>query len=131
LNLTSNLDVAGVVTAPVAGAELLQCGTDGPGAFDCCQFVAGRGGNVKILREAAFVVIVAAIPLTAFVAVADADPAPPVAPHRHYKINGNGGKVYIGPNFCDMDANAQGFYNFHANVHENGLSDRVFGEPCQ
>ena len=61
-----------------------------------------------------------------------AEPAPPVKPHRHYILQG-GEKVYVGPNFCEIPASAQGFYNFHENVHK-GLPELaavdVKAEPC-
>lgn len=52
-----------------------------------------------------------------------ADPAPPVGPHQHYLGTPNG-EVRVGPNICaavggDSNASAQGFYNFHHNVHVN------------
>jgi hypothetical protein len=59
-----------------------------------------------------------------------ADKPTPVNAHRHY-IMVNGAKVYIGPNFCDIDALAQGFAAFHHHVHltDPGLID-VLSEPC-
>ncbi len=66
------------------------------------------------------------------VGVAAADAPPSVAPHRHFKYAANGEKVYVGPNFCDVEAAAQGFYGFHAKVHaqDPGVND-IQSEPCQ
>jgi hypothetical protein len=70
--------------------------------------------------------------LIAAVLPALAEPAPVVKPHRHYIIQG-GEKVYVGPNFCEVAASDQGFYEFHANVHK-GLPELaavdVKSEPC-
>lgn len=51
-----------------------------------------------------------------FTGTAYADPAPPVPPHRHYIVV-NGEQVNVGPDFCHVDASANGFAQFHANVH--------------
>ena len=40
----------------------------------------------------------------------------PVGAHRHYIVV-NEERVYVGPNFCELDATAQGFAAFHAQVH--------------
>lgn len=48
---------------------------------------------------------------------ASADPAPPVGRHRHYILNGNGERVYVGPDFCNVDATEIGFAQYHARVH--------------
>lgn len=60
-----------------------------------------------------------------------ADKPAPVVPHRHYKFTASGEKVYVGPNFCDVEASAQGFYGFHHNVHltDPGLND-IHSEAC-
>jgi hypothetical protein len=46
-------------------------------------------------------------------------------------VNAGGSKVYVGPDFCGIDAEAQGFAAFHHKVHvkDPGLVD-VFFEPC-
>jgi len=61
---------------------------------------------------------------------AQADKPPPIGAHRHYVLV-NDSKVYIGPNFCDVDAAAQGFEPFHLKVHvtDPGLVD-VLSEGC-
>jgi hypothetical protein len=52
-----------------------------------------------------------------FWGVAAEDNSPPlVGPHRHFTLT-DGGKVYIGPNFCDNDVTSQGFAAFHDKVH--------------
>jgi hypothetical protein len=60
-----------------------------------------------------------------------ADRPAPIGAHRHYKFAANGDKVYVGPNFCDVDASAQGFYGFHQKVHvtDPGLND-ILSEGC-
>jgi hypothetical protein len=69
--------------------------------------------------------------LVGTVGEAAANAPAPVPPHRHYKFAANGEKVYVGPNFCDVDAAAQGFYGFHAKVHvtDPGIND-ISPEPC-
>ena len=59
-----------------------------------------------------------------------ADAPTPVGPHRHYILVADE-KVYVGPNFCDVDASAQGFYGFHHKVHltDPGMVD-VKSEGC-
>ena len=52
-----------------------------------------------------------------------ADPAPPVGAHQHFLSTPNQ-EVRVGPNICaalseGTNASAQGFYNFHLNVHVN------------
>lgn len=69
--------------------------------------------------------------LVATVGEAAADAPEPVPPHRHYKLAANGEKVYVGPNFCDIEAAAQGFYGFHHKVHatDPGVND-ILSEGC-
>lgn len=51
----------------------------------------------------------------------------PVPAHRHYTLV-NDEKVYVGPNFCELDAAEQGFAGFHHKVHADlGL---VESEGC-
>ena len=54
----------------------------------------------------------------------------PVGAHRHF-ILVNDEKVYVGPNFCELDATEQGFAGFHRKVHltDPGLVD-VKSEGC-
>ena len=54
----------------------------------------------------------------------------PVAAHRHFIVV-NEEKVYLGPNFCDLDAAEQGFAGFHHKVHltDPGIND-VDSEGC-
>lgn len=61
----------------------------------------------------------------------EADRPAPVGAHRHYVETSSGGKVYIGPNFCEVNASAQGFAAFHHKVHltDPGIVD-VRSEPC-
>jgi hypothetical protein len=75
--------------------------------------------------------LIAGSVLVVTVGVAAADAPPPVQPHRHYKFPANGEKVYVGPNFCDGEAAAQGFYGFHARVHveDPGIND-ILRESC-
>ena len=65
------------------------------------------------------------------VGVVQADPPAPVGAHRHFITDSAGNKVYVGPNFCDIDATAQGFAGFHHKVHltDPGLVD-VLSEGC-
>jgi hypothetical protein len=86
---------------------------------------------VKVFRNAIFALVLAAIPFTALVTVSSSEPAPPVAPHRHYFIAGNGEKVYVGPDFCNIDATKNGFAQFHANVHISAIPVDVHGERCE
>ena len=53
-----------------------------------------------------------------------------VGAHQHF-ITVNGEKVYVGPNFCEVDASAQGFSGFHHKVHltDPGLVN-VNSEGC-
>lgn len=69
--------------------------------------------------------------LVGTVGEATADAPAPVPAHRHYKFVAGGGKVYVGPNFCEVAAAAQGFYGFHAKVHltDPGTND-VLSEAC-
>lgn len=69
--------------------------------------------------------------LVATVGEATADAPPPVPAHRHYKLAASGEKVYVGPNFCEVAASAQGFYGFHAKVHltDPGTND-ILSESC-
>jgi len=69
--------------------------------------------------------------LLATVGDATADAPGPVGAHRHYRLAANGDKVYVGPNFCDVEAAAQGFYGFHAKVHltDPGIND-ILSEGC-
>ena len=62
---------------------------------------------------------------------AEADRPAPVGAHRHYVIDSGDSRVYIGPNFCEVNASAQGFAAFHQKVHvkDPGLVD-VLSEPC-
>ena len=62
---------------------------------------------------------------------AEAERPAPVGAHRHFIIDSSGSKVYIGPNFCDVEASAQGFASFHRKVHveDPGLVD-VDSESC-
>ena len=46
-----------------------------------------------------------------------ASPPTPVGAHRHYIIAGDGSKVYVGPNFCGIDAAETGFAAYHYQVH--------------
>ena len=39
------------------------------------------------------------------------------ADHRHYFLAGNGEKVYIGPDICDISMSEQGWEAFHLKVH--------------
>jgi hypothetical protein len=86
---------------------------------------------MKMLWNAVFVLAVAAMPVAAFVSVTSAEPAPPVGRHRHYVIASSGEKVYIGPDFCNMDVTTTGFAQFHANVHLSLNPPAVLGEACQ
>ena len=54
-----------------------------------------------------------------------------VAAHRHYVIQEDGSKLYIGPNFCTNAATDQGFAAFHQNVHAADISLDVWSEGCQ
>ena len=80
-------------------------------------------------------VLVASILITtAAVALTDsasAEAPSPVGAHRHYIFAADGSKVYVGPNFCDIDAAVQGFAGFHHKVHltDPGLVD-VRSEGC-
>jgi hypothetical protein len=58
-------------------------------------------------------------------------PGPPVGAHRHFFLDPNGNKVYVGPNFCEISASDQGFYGFHWEVHvkDPGLVN-VDSEGC-
>lgn len=60
-----------------------------------------------------------------------AEKPPPIGAHRHFIVSSSGDKVYVGPNFCDVGASAQGFYGFHNKVHvkDPGLVD-VMSEAC-
>ena len=60
-----------------------------------------------------------------------ADTPTPVPAHRHFKYNASGEKVYVGVNFCDNAATADGFSSFHYNVHviDPGMND-ILSEPC-
>lgn len=61
----------------------------------------------------------------------EADKPPPVGAHRHYQVTSSGAKAYIGPDFCEVNASAQGFAAFHHKVHvtDPGSVD-VLSEPC-
>ena len=37
--------------------------------------------------------------------------------HRHFTFAGDGEKVYVGPNYCDIQVNDRGFNAFHQKVH--------------
>jgi len=62
--------------------------------------------------------------------VVSAERPGPVGAHRHFIVE-NGVNVYVGPNFCDVDAAEQGFAGFHHKVHitDPGLVD-VMSEGC-
>ena len=62
---------------------------------------------------------------------AEAGRPAPVSAHRHYVLDSTGSKAYVGPNFCEVEASAQGFAAFHHKVHlkDTGLAE-VRSEPC-
>ena len=83
-----------------------------------------------IIRNVVFALVVAAIPTAAWASVTSAEPAPPVAPHRHWFEAANGEQVWIGPNFCEMDVTSTGFAQFHANVHISSIPLDVHRAGC-
>jgi hypothetical protein len=62
-----------------------------------------------------------------------ADTPASVAAHRHFfKSSDTGEKIYVGPNFCNNTATADGFANFHYNVHkaQPGINNNIQSEDC-
>ena len=57
-----------------------------------------------------------------------ADKPAPVPPHRHYMVV-NGTNVFVGPNFCAVEATAQGHAAFHHKVHVTNPGV-IFSAPC-
>ena len=84
--------------------------------------------KTKLLALVAGIAISSGFVLGAGIVQAE-KPAPTPTAHRHYILAGNGEKVYVGPNYCDIQVNDQGFTAFHQKVHVPNIGT-VVSEGC-